>query len=103
MTGRGWTRFLTRKQEEYLGNKAICTVREDQWSYMESLRNPERRGTIKGYYVLFGLTGETNSGHHIANYPLTEEGKAAAEECSKAVSKAVRFIMGHQHQKENPS
>lgn len=69
-----------------------CSVSEDSWEYVEKLRHPERRETIKGYRVVLSTTGPEKGGNIIAHFPPTEEGKAAAEECAQAVSRTVHII-----------
>jgi hypothetical protein len=99
MTGRGWTKLLTNKQQKFIEDKATVAVRESRWDYMETLREPEKRGKIKGYYVLFGLSGDPHSGIHVADFPPGEEGIAEAEKCAEAIRKSLMYLRGHQIQR----
>lgn len=103
MTGRGWTQLLTRKAQDHLDKNFVVHMREDRIAAYETWHDRSKEGTLRGYIVLLDTQGSKVGGHHIGNFPPTDEGKAAAEECMKAVRSALRFARNAQIRKENPS
>ena len=100
MTGRGWTQLIPKKIQKHIEQKCIAHMKEDRIAVYETWHDRSKAGTLRNYVVLFDTTGSHMVGHYIAKFPPTDEGKAAAEECVKAITSALRLVRQLQVQEE---
>lgn len=96
MTSRDHTRLLPRKRTKYVEEIFLPSISAHKYEYMETRQNPALCGQTKEYAVILSSTGNIGSGHVLATFPNTDEGYAAAEQCVKALTSAVRIIAHHE-------